>query len=80
MEKRIIERGGEKGGGREREREGGSSVGRDEHKKRGGGRELPHVMGAKFLDFLTPSPVLSAFGSDLYYEIHATSLTTSAFP
>ena len=29
--------------------------------------------------FLTPSP-LCAFGTDLFYEIHATSLTTSAYP
>ena len=34
---------------------------------------------AKCLDFFTPPP-LSAFGSDLYYKIHATYLTTSAFP
>ena len=32
-----------------------------------------------FLHFLTPSP-LSAFGADLCYKIHATSLVTSAFP
>ena len=37
------------------------------------------MMSAKFSDFLTSSP-LSAFGSDLYYKIHATSLTLSAFP
>ena len=41
--------------------------------------EIPDMMSAKISDFLTPSP-LSTFGSDLYYEIHATSLTTSAFP
>ena len=41
-------------------------------------RELPDMMFAKFPDILTPS--LSAFGSDLYYKIHATSLTTSACP
>ena len=42
-------------------------------------RELPDMMSTNFLDLLTPSP-LSAFGSDLYYKIHATSLTTSASP
>ena len=37
------------------------------------------MMSAKRSDFLTPSP-LSAFESDLCYKIHATSLTTFAFP
>ena len=32
------------------------------------------MISAKFSDSLTPPP-LSAFGSDLYYKIHATSLT-----
>ena len=40
---------------------------------------LPLMMSTKCSDFLTPSP-LSAFGSDLNYKIHATSLTMSAFP
>ena len=40
-------------------------------------RELPDMMSAKFSDYLTP---LFAFGSDLHYKIHATSLTTSTFP
>ena len=37
------------------------------------------MMSAKLSDFLTPSP-LSTFGTDLWFKIHATSLTTSAFP
>ena len=37
-------------------------------------RELSGMMSAKFSDFLPP---LSAFGSDLYYELYATSVTTS---
>ena len=37
-----------------------------------------NMMSANFSDFLTP-PV-SAFGSNLYYKIHAISPTTSAFP
>ena len=40
--------------------------------------ELPDMMSENFSDFLAPSP-LSTFGSDLFYEIHATSLTMSAF-
>ena len=36
------------------------------------------MMSAKFSDFLTPTP-LYVFGSDLYYKIHATSLTMSVF-
>ena len=43
------------------------------------GNSLPYVMSTKFSDFLTSSP-LSAFGSDFYNKIHATALTTSAFP
>ena len=39
---------------------------------------LPLMMSTNILDFLTPSP-LSAFGSDLYYEIHATSLICLLF-
>ena len=35
------------------------------------------MMSAKFPDLLTPSSPLSAFGSDLFYKIHATSLTMS---
>ena len=42
-------------------------------------RELPDMMSAKISDFLTLSP-LSTCESDLYYKIHATSLTTSSFP
>ena len=38
----------------------------------------PDMMSTHFSDFLTPSP--STFGIDLYNKIHATSLTTSAFP
>ena len=41
--------------------------------------EHVHMTSAKFSGFLTPPPPLSAFGSDLQYRIHATSLTTSAF-
>ena len=41
--------------------------------------ELADTTSTNFLEFFTPSP-LSAFGSDLYNKIHATSLTTSAFP
>ena len=36
------------------------------------------MTSANVLDFFNPP--LSAFGSDLYYKIHATSLTLSAFP
>ena len=36
------------------------------------------MTSAKFLGFLTPSP-LSAFGTDLYYKIYVTSLNTSTF-
>ena len=36
------------------------------------------MMSTKYSDFLTPSP-LSTFGTDLYYKIHATSLSMSAF-
>ena len=43
-------------------------------------RELPNMLSAKFSDFLTPCPSLPAFGSDLLYKIHVTSLTMSAFP
>ena len=42
-------------------------------------RELPLTTSAKFSDFVIPSPLV-CIGSDLYYNIHATSLTTSAFP
>ena len=41
--------------------------------------ELPYMMSAIFSDFFTPSP-LSAFGSDLNYKIHVTSISRSAFP
>ena len=41
-------------------------------------RGLPDMISTIFSDFSTPSP-LSALGTDLYYKIHATSLTTSAF-
>ena len=37
------------------------------------------MTSAKFWDFFTPSLPLSAFGTDLQYSIHATSLTTSSF-
>ena len=61
----------------------GSPLGFDERWRASRGRvtirELPDIMSAKFSDFFTPSP-LSAFEIDLYYNIHATSLTTSAFP
>ena len=40
-------------------------------------KEPPNMISANFSDFLSP---LSAFGSDLQYEVHATSLTTPAFP
>ena len=40
-------------------------------------RELPLIMSAKVLDFLTP---LSAFGTDFYCKIHAASVTAYAFP
>ena len=39
-------------------------------------RELPDRMIRKMFGFFDPLPTLSAFGSDLYYKIHA----TSAFP
>ena len=42
-------------------------------------RGLPLMMSTKISDFLIPS-LLSAFVSDLYYKIHATSLIMSAFP
>ena len=53
------------------------------HRRRelGRARETAHlgVVPTKFSDFLTPSR-LSAFGTDLYYRILATSFTTFAFP
>ena len=39
-------------------------------------RELPDIMYAIFW----PTLPLSTFGSDLYYKIHGTTLTTSTFP
>ena len=41
-----------------------SSAKRGRRVQAGRQRELPDMMSAKYLDFLTPSP-LSAFGSDL---------------
>ena len=42
--------------------------------------ELPDMMSAKFSNFLTLSPPLSTFESDLLNKMHATSLTMFAFP
>ena len=42
-------------------------------------REIPLMMPAKFSDFFTTFPLV-AFGNDLKYQIHATSLTMYAFP
>ena len=42
-------------------------------------KEASDMMSANFSDFLPP-PHFSVFGTDLFYEIPATSLTTSAFP
>ena len=43
-------------------------------------RELPDMMSAKLLDYLTPSPCPHLDLIYIYYKIHATSLTTYAFP
>ena len=40
----------------------------------------PFMTSAKFSDFLTPSPPCPHWATGLYYKIHATSLTLSAFP
>ena len=41
-------------------------------------RVLPLLTSTKFSDILIPSPACPQ--TDLWYKIHATSLTTSAFP
>ena len=38
------------------------------------------MTSATFSDFLTPSPPCPRWATGLYYKIHATSLTLSAFP
>ena len=54
----------------------------EEHRDRSGPHKRRYentVDIRKMFGFFEP-PLLSAFGTDLYYNIHATSLTTSAFP
>ena len=45
-----------------------------------GQRGHPFMTSAQFSDFLTPSPPCPRWATGLYYKIHATSLTLSAFP